>query len=62
MLLERTQTLQNDVSAMKQTVDGLKTKASVGKGLILGASAAAGVAGGTFGSKLLAAIAAALPK
>jgi hypothetical protein len=62
MLLERTKNLQDDMTEVKDTVDSLKTKASIGKGALLGASAVAGVAGGTLGSKLLAAFFAALPK
>jgi hypothetical protein len=62
MLLERTKNLQDDVSEMKGTVDSLKIKSSVHKGFLLGVSAVGGVAGGTLGSKILSAIAAALPK
>ncbi len=62
MLLERTKNLQEDVTDMKITVDSLRIKVSVGKGMLLGASAIAGLAGGTLGAKILTAIAAALPK
>ena len=62
MLLERTKNLQEDVTEVKTTVDSLRIKVSVGKGMLLGASAIAGLAGGTLGAKVLAALAAALPK
>lgn len=62
VLLERTQNLQDDVSEMKDTVDSLKTKSSIHKGVMLGAASVAGVAGGTLGSKVLAALFGAFPK
>lgn len=51
--------LQEDMVSVKVTVENLKTKSSVAKGAALGVAGVTGIAGGTLGSKILAAFVAA---
>ncbi len=61
--MQRTRALQEDITSLTSdvkslagTVEGMKTKEGVRKGVILGAGAVSGLAGGTVGAKILAAL------